>query len=259
VTSLPQPRTTPPLSHSPPLPSSRSATTLLFDMSFCCYCIRPDVTEGASGRRLRRPPRCLLTVLTTRIRHSKPRVREEYMASFMHIFSTNKVPQLCCEFHRKVHIWGEIGINVPHEQGTAEPPGPAGLKGSAGPAGAADHAPWLVPGPEHLLSLEQHLDEHDSLKNFGLIQRLRLGSMSPLVRWLNRHNRHSKVIICILERRLCITRHGRGPIALRGPDGPIDPRAGRNRPKEPTYNHLRSSDQGHPRQEVVDHRAGRTS
>jgi hypothetical protein len=34
----------------------------------------------------------LLTVLTTKIRPSKPRVREEYTTSFMHIFGTNKVP-----------------------------------------------------------------------------------------------------------------------------------------------------------------------
>jgi hypothetical protein len=30
----------------------------------------------------------LLTVLTTKIRPSEPQVREEYMTSFMHIFST---------------------------------------------------------------------------------------------------------------------------------------------------------------------------
>jgi hypothetical protein len=33
-----------------------------------------------------------LTVLTIKIRPSKPRVREEYTTSFMHIFDTNKVP-----------------------------------------------------------------------------------------------------------------------------------------------------------------------
>jgi hypothetical protein len=36
----------------------------------------------------------VLTVLTTKIRPSKPRVQEEYMASFMHVFSTNKVPRV---------------------------------------------------------------------------------------------------------------------------------------------------------------------
>jgi hypothetical protein len=35
-----------------------------------------------------------LTVLTTKIRSSKPWVREEYMESFMHILSTNKVPRV---------------------------------------------------------------------------------------------------------------------------------------------------------------------
>jgi hypothetical protein len=33
-----------------------------------------------------------LMVLTTKIGPSKPRVREEYTNSFMHIFGTNKVP-----------------------------------------------------------------------------------------------------------------------------------------------------------------------
>jgi hypothetical protein len=37
-------------------------------------------------------PRWMLTVLTTKIRPSKPRVREDYTTSFMHIFDTNKVP-----------------------------------------------------------------------------------------------------------------------------------------------------------------------
>jgi hypothetical protein len=36
----------------------------------------------------------VLTVLTTKIRPSKSRVREEHMGSFMHIFSTNKVPRV---------------------------------------------------------------------------------------------------------------------------------------------------------------------
>jgi hypothetical protein len=158
-----------------------------------------------------------------------------------------KFHELCCDFHGQIHILGEIGTNVPHEQGTTGPAGPAG------PAGAAGHAPWIMPGPEHLLSLEQHLEEHDSLKNVGLIQRWRLGSMGPLVRPLNRHNRHSEAILGVPEHRRCITRHGGGPAA------PIHPRVGRNRPKEPTYNRLRSSDQGRPRREAVDHRADHTS
>jgi hypothetical protein len=51
-----------------------------------------------------------LTVLMTKIRPSKPRVGQEYMATFMNIFST---------------------------------------AGVAGPAGVAGLAPWHVPGPEH--------------------------------------------------------------------------------------------------------------
>jgi hypothetical protein len=33
-------------------------------------------------------------VLTAKIRPSNPQIREEYMASSMHIFSTNKVPRV---------------------------------------------------------------------------------------------------------------------------------------------------------------------
>jgi hypothetical protein len=36
----------------------------------------------------------LLMVLTTKFRPLKPRVREEYKTSFMHIFGTNKVPRV---------------------------------------------------------------------------------------------------------------------------------------------------------------------
>jgi hypothetical protein len=39
-----------------------------------------------------------LTVITTKIRPSKPRVREEYATSFMHIFDTNKVPRVVLQF-----------------------------------------------------------------------------------------------------------------------------------------------------------------
>jgi hypothetical protein len=71
--------------------------------------------------------------------------------------------------------------------------------------GAVGPASWLLSGLEHLLSLEQHLDEHDSLKNVSLIQRWRLGSMGPLDRPLNRHNSHSEAILGVPERRRCIT------------------------------------------------------
>jgi hypothetical protein len=40
----------------------------------------------------------VLTVLTTRIRLSKPRVQEEYTKSFMHIFDTNKVSRVVLQF-----------------------------------------------------------------------------------------------------------------------------------------------------------------
>jgi hypothetical protein len=76
--------------------------------------------------------------------------------------------------------------------------------------------------------------------------------MDPLVWPLNSHNHHSEAILDVREHRRCFTRHGGGPAA------PIHSRAGRNRPKEPTYNHLRSSDQERLRREAVDHRAGRT-
>jgi hypothetical protein len=71
----------------------------------------------------------------------------------MHILVLIKFHELCCEFHRQVHILGEIGTNVPHGLGTAEP------LGTTGPAGAAGPAPWLLPGPMHLLSREHNLDE----------------------------------------------------------------------------------------------------
>jgi hypothetical protein len=82
--------------------------------------------------------------------------------------------------------------------------------------------------------------------------------MGPLVRLLNCHNRYLEVILGIPECRRCITQHGGGSATPKGPAAPIHPRAGRNRSKEPTNNCLRSSDQGRPRREAVDHRAGRT-
>jgi hypothetical protein len=97
----------------------------------------------------------MLTVLTTKIWPSKARVREEYMASFMHIVMIDKVPQVVLWFSWVVHILGEIGTNVPHGLGTAEPPA------TAGPTGAAGSALWHDPGPEHLLSRGHNLDEQD--------------------------------------------------------------------------------------------------
>jgi hypothetical protein len=74
---------------------------------------------------------------------------------------------------------------VPHDQGTAEPPGPAGPVGSASLAGAAGPALWLIPGPEHPSSREHNLDEHDSLRNAGLIKGWRLALLeNPLLAML---------------------------------------------------------------------------
>jgi hypothetical protein len=66
--------------------------------------------------------------------------------------------ELCCDFYWLVHILGEIGTNMPHGLGTAEPPGTTSPAGVAGLAGAANPATWLVPGPMHLLSCEHNLD-----------------------------------------------------------------------------------------------------
>jgi hypothetical protein len=61
-----------------------------------------------------------------------------------------------------------------------------------------------------------------------------LRSMGPLIRSLNRHNHHPKAILGVPEHGRCITQCGVGPAT------PINWRAGRNWPKEPTYNHPRS-------------------
>jgi hypothetical protein len=91
--------------------------------------------------------------------------------------------------------------------------------------------------------------------NVSLIEWMRLGSlgsMGPLIRPFNHHNRHSKATLGIHERMQFITRHRVGPVA------PPNRHTRRNRPKEPTLNRLRSIDQERPRREVVDHNAGRT-
>jgi hypothetical protein len=78
----------------------------------------------------------LLTVFTTKFRPSKPQVREEYTTGFMHIFYTNKVPQVVLKFlWTGTHLGGK-GTNVPHELGTVAPPGTAGPAGAASLAGA---------------------------------------------------------------------------------------------------------------------------
>jgi hypothetical protein len=97
--------------------------------------------------------------------------------------------------------------------------------------------------------------------NVGLIERMRLGSLGsigPLVRPINRHNSHSMAILCVPERRWFITRHRVGVVAPRGLAAPPDRHTKQNRPKEPTLNHLRSSDQERLRREAVNYRADRT-
>jgi hypothetical protein len=91
--------------------------------------------------------------------------------------------------------------------------------------------------------------------NISLIEWMRLGSlgsMGPLVRPINRRNRHSKAIIGVPERRRFIPQHGGQPTA------PPYRHTGQNRPKALTLNHLGSSDPECPKQEAVDHRADRT-
>jgi hypothetical protein len=62
----------------------------------------------------------LLMVLTTKFRPSKPRVREEYITSFMHIFYINKVPRVVLQsLYNGTHLGGN-GTNVPHEPGVDE-------------------------------------------------------------------------------------------------------------------------------------------
>jgi hypothetical protein len=102
--------------------------------------------------------------LTTKIRPSKPRVQEEYSCTFLVLI---RFHELCCDFHGQVHIWGEIGTNMSHKLGTAEPPARAALQmrssSQVRPAlpGVAAPAPWLVPSPIHLLSCRHNLDEWD--------------------------------------------------------------------------------------------------
>jgi hypothetical protein len=100
-------------------------------------------------------------ILTTKIRPSKPRVREAYTTSFMHIFIVIKFHELCCDFYGQVHILGTIGTNMPHGLGTAAPPGRAGPAGAAVPAGAAALSPWHASSPSHILSRRHNLNEQD--------------------------------------------------------------------------------------------------
>jgi hypothetical protein len=72
-------------------------------MLYCIMSAFPRGLAAASARDVDSPAqevaRWLLTVLTTKIRPSKPQVREEYTTSFMHIFYTNKVPRVVLQFY----------------------------------------------------------------------------------------------------------------------------------------------------------------
>jgi hypothetical protein len=125
--------------------------------------------------------------------------------------------------------------------------------GSTAPIGTPAPTICHVSGPRHQQSHKHTLDGWDTPVNGRFGQKAKFGSTWIDVPTLNHHNRHSEAILDIPERRWCITRHRGGLASPRGPAAPIHPRAGRNRPKERTYNCVRSSDQGRPRREVVDH------
>jgi hypothetical protein len=151
---------------------------------------------------------------------------------------------------------------VPHGLGTASLIGVTGQASAAGPTGAADpsrcgracpvahHWSNTPPLPRAQLGRTRSTKE-----TVGLIEWMRVGSvgsMGPLVRPINHHNHHSKAILGVPEGRRFISRHGVGPAA------PPNRQTEKNRPKEPTLNRLRSSDQERPGREAVDHRAGQT-
>jgi hypothetical protein len=131
--------------------------------------------------------------------------------------------------------------------------------GSTAPIGAPVHLGALAPticqvsSPRHQQSHKHTLDGWDTPVNGWFDQKAKVGSTWINGPTLNRHNHHSEATLGFPEDRRCITRQAGGPTA------PIHLRAGWNRPKEPTYNRLRSSDQGHPRWVAVDHRVGCTS
>jgi hypothetical protein len=83
--------------------------------------------------------------------------------------------------------------------------------------------------------------------------------MGPPLQAINRNNHHSKTIQSVTGRRRLIPRLRGGPTSPRRLAAPPNRRADQNRLKLPTFNLLRSKDQGRPSQEAVHHRAGRTS
>jgi hypothetical protein len=158
--------------------------------------------------------RKLLTVRTTKIRPSKPRVREEYTTSFMHIFGTNKIPRVvlwfswvCAHFGRN---WNQRATRARHGR-----PCRCGRPCQVRPH--LPHGSCLVQSTFSPADTT-YMNEIDQ-GNIGLIEWMRLGSLGsigPLVRPINRHNHYSKEILSIPEWRWFITRHGVGPAAPRG-------------------------------------------
>jgi hypothetical protein len=79
-----------------------------------------------------------------------------------------------------------------------------------------------------------------------------LGSMGPPLRPINRHNSHSKTILCVTKRKRFIPPHRGGSAA------PPNLHTNQNWCEALTLNRLRSKNQERPSQEAMDHRAGRT-
>jgi hypothetical protein len=87
--------------------------------------------------------------------------------------------------------------------------------------------------------------------NVSLIKWIKLwslGSMGPPLRMINRHDRHSKTILSVTERRRFIPLLRGGPTAPRGLTAPPNSCADRNRLKLLTFNRLRRKDEEHPSQ-----------
>jgi hypothetical protein len=79
----------------------------------------------------------------------------------MHIFDTNKVPRVVLQFLWTCTHLGGKGTNVPHEPGTAAPPGTTDPASVADLAGAAAPTPCHVSGPSHFPPRVHNLDEQD--------------------------------------------------------------------------------------------------
>jgi hypothetical protein len=82
----------------------------------------------------------MLTVLTTKFDCQNLRFKRSIQQVSCTFLVLIKFHELCCDFHGQVRILREIGTNVPHGLGTAEPQGTASPADVAGPAGAAGPA-----------------------------------------------------------------------------------------------------------------------